>query len=98
RADAARGGQIAPPEDDRDRPELSCIDAPREADVTRTNGSAPSSAVGGWALRHKPLVALGRVGVTAGGEVMGLRDLVGGTRPTCPRTANAGPGPRRQDR
>lgn len=84
RADAARGAPIEPPKDNSDWLRLSRIGAPRETDVTKTNGSAPSSAVVGWALRHKPLVAIALVGLTAGRKVIGSRDLVGIPPPPCP--------------
>ena len=83
RADVARGAPIEPPKDS-DWLRLSRIGAPRETDVTKTNGSAPSSAVVGWALRHKPLVAIALVGLTAGRKVIGSRDLVGIPPPPCP--------------
>jgi predicted transcriptional regulator len=84
RADAARGAPIEPPKDNSDWLRLSRIGAPRETDVTKTNGSAPSSAVVGWALRQKPLVAIALVGLTAGRKVIGSRDLVGIPPPPCP--------------
>lgn len=83
RADAARGAQIEPPKDNSDWLQLS-LGAPRETDVTKTNGSAPSSASVGWALRHKPLVAIALVGLTAGRKLIGSGDLVGILPPPCP--------------
>ena len=91
RADAARGAPIEPPKDNSDWLRLSRIGAPRETDVTKTNGSAPSSAVVGWALRHKPLVAIALVGLTAGRKVIGSRDLVGMPLHLAPNPLNRGP-------
>jgi hypothetical protein len=84
RADAARGAQIEPPKDNSDWLQLFRIGAPRETDVTKTNDSAPSSAVVGWAMRHKPLVAIALVGLTAGRKLIGSGDLVGILPPPCP--------------
>ena len=94
RADATRGAEIEPPKDNSDWLELSRIGAPREADVTKTNGSASSSAVVGWALHHKPLAAIALVGLTAGRKLMGSRDLVGTPPPPCaePPTPDLGEG------
>jgi hypothetical protein len=91
RADAVRVDPlppIEPPKDNRDwllrfPVTLSRIGAPRETDVTKTNGSAPSSAVVGWALRHKPLVAVALVGLTAGRKMIGSKELVGVPPPPC---------------
>jgi len=83
RADAARGAQIEPPKDNNDRLQLSGIGGPREIDLTKTNGSAPSSAVVGWALRHKPLVAIALVGLTAARRLIGSGDLVEILPPPC---------------
>jgi len=79
RADAARGA----PKDNRDWLQLSRIGAPRETDVTKAGGLAPSSAVVSWALRHKPLAAIALVGLTAGRKLIGSRDLVGISPPPC---------------
>jgi hypothetical protein len=92
RADAARGAQIEPPKDNSDWLQLSRIGAPREADVTKTNGSS-SSAMVGWALHHKPLAAIALVGLTAGRKLMGSRDLVGIPPPPAPEPPTPDPGP-----
>ena len=92
RADAVRVDPlppIDPPKDNRDwllrfPVTLSRIGAPQETDVTKTNGSSPSSAVVSWALRHKPLVAVALVGLTAGRKLTGSRDLVRIPPPPCP--------------
>jgi len=92
RADAARGPPIESPKDNGDSLRLSRIGAPRETNVTKTNGSAPSSAVVGWALRHKPLVAIALVGLTAGRKLIGSRELVGIPPSTLPRIPDLGRG------
>ena len=92
RADAVRGAEIEPPKDNGDWLQLSRIDTPRETDLTKTNGSAPSSAGVGWALRRKPLVAIALVGLTAGRKLIGSRDLVGIPPPPCPEPPTPDPG------
>jgi hypothetical protein len=100
RADAVRVDPlppIEPPKDNRDwllrfPVTLSRIGAPQETDVTKTNGSSPSSAVLGWALLHKPLLA---VALTAGRKVIDLAPtpLNRGPRVSPQAGHVAGPGP-----